>query len=170
MLAVFCSLLTARRFLRKDVWRERSGRWLRPAVDNVFGSCDGRRTWRRQKRDQIGYLFRLGRPAERNAAKRIHDDLSTTLVVGGVLPREFGDETYSAVSLDPAGRDTDDAHPLGTHFLGQRLAVVRRRRFRRRVMDGDPAEEEVSLVTFGGRASNFELRALSLGGAVRSCG
>src|SRR5882672_11183543 len=72
----------------------------------------------RQKRDQIGYLFRLGRPAERNAAKRIHDDLSTTLVVGGVLPRELGDETYSAVSLDPAGRDTDDAHPLGTHFLG----------------------------------------------------
>ena len=133
MLAVFCSLLTARRFLRKDVCRERSGRWYRPAVDNVFGSCDGRRTWRRQKRDQIGYLFRLGRPAERNAAKRIHDDLSTTLVVGGVLPRELGDETYSAVSLDPAGRDTDDAHPLGTHFLGQRLAVVRQGRFRRRV-------------------------------------
>src|SRR5258705_8869393 len=133
MLAVFCSLPTARRFLRKDVCRERSGRWHRPAVDNVFGSCDGRRTWRRQKRDQIGYLFRLGRPAERNAAKRIHDDLSTTLVVGGVLPRELGDETYSAVSLDPAGRDTDDAHPLGTHFLGQRRAVVRQGRFRRRV-------------------------------------
>jgi hypothetical protein len=32
MLAVFCSLLTARQFLRKD----------------VCGSCDGRRTWRRQ--------------------------------------------------------------------------------------------------------------------------
>src|SRR5882762_11744785 len=102
MLAVFCSLLTARRFLRKDVCRERSGRWHRPAVDNVFGSCDGRRTWRRQKRDQIGYLFRLGRPAERNAAKRIHDDLSTTLVVGGVLPRDFlTGPTVPAVSTQP---------------------------------------------------------------------
>src|SRR2546427_3509188 len=128
MLAVFCSLLTARRFLRKDVCRERSGRWHRPTVDNVFGPCDGRRTWRRQKRDQISYLFRLGRPAERNAAKRIHDELSTTLVVGGVLPRDLRDETHSAGSLDPARRDTDDAHPLGTHFLGQRLAVVRQDR------------------------------------------
>src|SRR5439155_7922507 len=112
-----------------------SGRWHRPTVDNVFGPCDGRRTWRRQKRDQISYLFRLGRPAERNAAKRIHDELSTTLVVGGVLPRDLRDETHSAGSLDPARRDTDDAHPLGTHFLGQRLAVVRQGRFRRRVGD-----------------------------------
>src|SRR5207245_99177 len=52
-----------------------------------------------------------------------------------VLPRDLRDETHSAGSLDPARRDTDDAHPLGTHFLGQRLAVVRQGRFRRRVGD-----------------------------------
>src|SRR5262249_8472825 len=103
------------------------------AVDNVFSPCNRGRTWRRQESDQVGYLLRLGRPAERNAAKRIHDDLSTTLVVGGVLPRELRDETHSAVSLDPAGRDTDDAHSLGPHFLGQRFAEVRQCRFRCRI-------------------------------------
>src|SRR5690242_15629421 len=66
-------------FSRKNE-RERSGGWYCPAIDNVFGPRNGGGSWRRQKRDQVGYLFRLGRPAERNAAKGIHDDLSTTLV------------------------------------------------------------------------------------------
>src|SRR6185436_4515010 len=112
---------------------ERSGGRHRPAVDDVFGPRDGGRARRRQKRDQIGDLSRLGRPAERNAAKRIHDDLSTTLVVGGVLPRDLRDETHSRIGLDPAGRDAHDAHSLRTHFLGQRLAVVRQGRFRRSI-------------------------------------
>src|SRR6185503_846361 len=54
-----------------------SGCRHRPAVDDVFGPRNGGRTRRRQKCDQIGYLLGLGRSAERNAAKRIHDDLST---------------------------------------------------------------------------------------------
>ena len=65
-----------------------SGSWHRPAVDDVFGARNGGRARRRQKRDQIGYLFRLGRPTERNAAERIHDDLSAPLIVSVPLLRD----------------------------------------------------------------------------------
>src|SRR5499427_11076685 len=105
--------------------RSVSNRRHRPAIDDIFGACNGRGTGRSQKHDEISNFFGFCRTAERYASEAVHDDLFSALVIRPGLFCKPLRQADGSFRLDPARRDTDDTYSLGAHFFGQCLAVVR---------------------------------------------
>jgi len=80
--------------------------------------------------------FRLGGPAERNAAETVHDDLLATLVVRtGLAARRSASATAASVSTQP-GETRMTRTPLGVTSFESALLYVESGRFGRGVSDG----------------------------------
>src|SRR5260221_7265349 len=87
------------------------------AIAHVFGAGDGPGAVRGQEDNQVGHFLWLRRSAERNAAKRLHDDLLATLVIrASMLPKALG-HSDGGFCLDPAGRDADHTDSLRRNFF-----------------------------------------------------
>jgi hypothetical protein len=87
-----------------------SSRRHRPAIDNIFGACDGGGARRGNKRDKVGDFFGFGWTTEWYPAETIHDYL---------LPR-VANRTAASVSTQP-GETRTTRTPLGLTSLDSAL-------------------------------------------------
>ena len=61
----------------------------------------------------MGHFARPSRPSDGNAAKRVHQVLPRSVVVGAPRGRQLIDQSNGTIRLDPAWRNSNHADALG---------------------------------------------------------
>src|SRR6266850_3377834 len=86
------------------------------AIDHVFHSGDRSGARRGEVGDEICYLARLGRTADWDTAKRVHQKFAGAIVISALVSCQLVDQAHGGFRLHPTGGNSYHANAPGTNL------------------------------------------------------